>query len=323
MKGDTMNKKIMVIALIGLSFLIAGCQQEDQNNGTSFIGGQEGLDISFMDQAPPDQVADQGDQSFDVVVELQNQGEAEIQPEDVLVELKGFSPDDFGKSIEDLTKNANDTIQANEQVPGEDRVIDSPPVFVEFTDFIYEGAAQTNLDYTMQADVCYSYETQVAASLCIGENLNRPDLNDICSLTRQENPPNSGAPVQVTDFSQSPGGSDAVRFSFTVQNTNAENGEVYRTNSQCEEDRSNSDQVFVQVSGLESTGEVSCTGLREGTSSSGFTRLGNNQETEVHCSLEIPESNRNDRLENFVIEVGYDYLESVQKQVQVRNTLTG
>lgn len=323
MRNDTMiNKKILVFMLLSMTMLLTACANDDDSpNTTTFIGGDRGLDINFIADAPPESVADRGQQPFDVIVELTNLGEAEIEAEDVQVRLEGFPPSDFGKSVEEMTRNSPELIERRFRVPGEDRVIESPPVFVEFEDFIFEDSAPGDLTYPIRASVCYAYETRASSSLCISENLNRPGENEVCNPSRVTTPSNSGAPVRVTELAQSPGGSDTIRFSFTVENMQPDDGRVFRTNSLCDTDHRNTNNVFVTVSGLETTGEVSCSGLREGTASSGYTSLSDGVSTEVHCRLDVPAVNRNNRVENFIINVGYDYRESIRSDINVRYSL--
>lgn len=308
--------------LLGMTLLLTACANGDDNQQTqTFIGGNNGLDIEFVTDAPPESVADRGQQPFDVIVQLTNLGESDVAGEDVLVTLEGFPPSDFGKSVGDMSKNASQTIERRYRVPGEDRVIEGAPVFVEFEDFVFDDSAPGDLEYPIRANVCYAYETRASSRLCISENLNRPGENEVCNPSQTTSPSNSGAPVQVTELAQSPGGSETIRFSFTIENMNPETGRVYRTDSQCDSDFRSSNRVFVAISGLESTGEISCSGLREGTASSGYTSLSDGRSTEVHCSLNVPEINRNNRVENFIINIGYDYRESIRQDINVRYSL--
>ena len=88
-----MRKGVFVLVLaLALSLAVAGCQggkSATSSSSTPFIGGSEGLRVSFVENAPPVEVLDNplektkpGDRTqimkFDVILKLENVGEQDI-----------------------------------------------------------------------------------------------------------------------------------------------------------------------------------------------------------------------------------------------------
>ena len=107
-------KRMIVLLMIGL-FVLVGCEQETalpSGKETPFIGGTDGLLIDLLDDSPPEEVTDGGNYPFDVVVKLENAGEEMIVKDDVIVEISGIDPREFGLTEEDLVKNPDEDLEA-------------------------------------------------------------------------------------------------------------------------------------------------------------------------------------------------------------------
>lgn len=307
-------KKLIFVFLAVVALAFAGCENGEDQRGTSFLGGDRGLELRFMPDAPPDSVSDQGQQDFDVMVELRNRGEYEVPMERVLVELSGFRPEAFGLSSADMALSPNENVIPRIMNP-DGSVIEPPEAYVTFEDLSYQDAAVgTGTRFPFRVDVCYGYETTGATQLCIKENMNIDRPGDLCNVDGTRSLSTSGAPIQITNVDQSRAGADRTRFTFTVQNKGP--GSVFVPESTCETGTRVENRVFVNVEGL--PGEnVNCVGLMEGTGNAGFLILSGSEPKEVSCIYTV--TDRNNRVEPFNIRLAYDYKQTLTKNIDVEH----
>ena len=119
-----MQKITTIIGVVLVSLLLTACS--NQNNGnpdaTGFLGGTQGVQLSFGDNAPPSMIADGGDQPFPVIVKAENLGEEAIPRENATITLEGFSFSAFNISQDNLTSRPAERIQANRQTPDGEQI---------------------------------------------------------------------------------------------------------------------------------------------------------------------------------------------------------
>jgi hypothetical protein len=314
-----MRKAIFVLILL-VTLAVAACSDKGTTNGaTGFIGGSKGLDISFMSGAPPDQTSDAGQQSFDVVVDVQNNGETAVDKGDAYVKLSGFPPEAFSVTLDSLKRSPEDNIEANIKNPDGSVIVPSS-VPVAFTGFNYKETEIASREFPVRAEICYKYVTKAAAELCLKENFNSNKADDLCQVNAQRALSTSGAPVQITKLMQSTAGTDKTRFTFTVQNMDT--GRIYRSGAEvmCNVDSlSDENKVFVQVSGLGGVEEVKCVGL-QGSGSAGYVTLVTGQAKVVTCTYTVKD--RNNRIQPFSIDLTYNYWKYVDTKVIVQHSPT-
>lgn len=318
-------KKVLLIGLIiGMLALTAcGGNNNKEDIGDTYLGGSQGLKISFANGAPPDSVSDiGGEQSFDIIVDVENMGEDDVETSEALVSIVGFPPKAFNKNVADLKE-----VQPEEKIEGRQKnpdgtVIESPLVQVVFEDLAYQYAEPGNVQFPVIAEICYLYETNVASSLCIKDNLNKDEEDDFCKVSSSRQVSSSGAPVQVTRIQQSPAGKDKTRISFTVDNVGG--GKIFKYDSEnsCDNTKiSNENKVWVEIENLLDRGAdgVKCSGLLGGTQSdNGYVLLNKGNSADVLCTITMTE--RSDRLQPFNIKLTYDYFESIRKDIVVEYT---
>ena len=315
-----MKKKLLLILLAISLLVIAACDDgagTTPGGQTGFVGGTKGIDVTFVTNAPPERVADQGQEEFEVVVELTNKGEHEVLKEDVFVTLEGFSASAFGITNEDLTAHPEDDLFPVRKSP-DGSVISSPAIPVVFSGLSYQDDSPANTRFTFRAKTCYKYETIALSNICVKENFNDDRPGDLCQVSATRTVSNSGAPVQITSVRQAPQGRDKTSVTFAIQQRDTNTaGKVSRPDTGCDVTQQNENRVFVSVSGLEEgAGDlVRCIGLIGGDSSSGYVTLTKNQPREVSCTVEL--ENRNTRVQPFRITVGYDYSTYTDKDVIV------
>jgi len=315
-------KKIIVLMAF-LMLVLTACSGGDANVGTNqrtFLGGTNGLIISFVEGEPPESVTDGGSTPFTVSVKLENRGEHEIPANEAWVSLKGVDPADFGVTADVLTKNPLDeAILKNDINPDTGQRIDSPPVFVTLPtsgQLNFENSLSGNSVFPMQVDVCYYYETKATAPLCLKENLLDIQDTDVCNVAGTKDVQNSGGPVQITSFEEFSAGPDKVSFSFTVKNLG--NGELSEKGFQCDDSNTYENVVILTVdAGLPG---LVCSGLTDGvasgTSYTGKVKLTTGERV-VRCTQ--PANTGIDQVKIVNLAVEYSYLESVQKSLLVKH----
>jgi hypothetical protein len=273
--------------------------------------------------SPPDSVRAGGDDPFSVVVNLNNMGEHEIPKDKVTVTLTGFDPYEFGTTPENLTKHPEEDITANRLDPDTKSKFPSSPVEVAF-DLNYvrqlQGASNT---FPVVANICYSYETLVNAQLCLKKKLTDTTNKDVCEVIGPKDSAHAGAPVFADTFAVTAAGKSSIRFTFKVKTqTKTSSGAVYKLGSSCSANRSDEDKVFVSVdTGIEG---LSCPGLSDNpsdtTKAAGTIKLING-EKDLSCTQALPSAYLRDQIKVVKVELQYDYLDFVRKDIVVTQTL--
>lgn len=305
-------RRLIVIAVLAL-FLVA-CQPSSKEVaiGTPFIGGSQGLAMGFQDFRA--EVFDAGTDPFDVIVRLENKGEAVVGKNDVKVTLSGINPAEFDKTAEQLSLKAPDDIIEMRR-DSEGSLIPGTPGFVEFVGLKFKkGLAGGSAPFTLRADACYTYRTKALSRVCVRDNILAPKSGGICEINEAKETFNSGAPVHVTNFRESARASDKIGFSFTIENVNT--GKVFQRNAACDKnDRTKADKVYVAVntglSGLQCSGlETTATGAEGFVTLYGGTKI-------VSCTQDVDDGD----YEQLVgVELVYDYEDTMQTTVTVKKS---
>ncbi|VVB81834.1 Uncharacterised protein [uncultured archaeon] len=304
-----------LIVIVALAFLVVACTGGETKGAVSmtspFIGGTQGLAIAFQDYRA--EVFDGGQDPFDVIVKLENKGEALVPKDNVRVRLTGINPAEFGKSESLLTLLAPDDVVETRKT--ETGVLAGPAVFTEFVGLNHNGKISgASVQYTLRADVCYLYRTKAVSKLCVRDNLLTPRAGGICEIAESKSVYNSGAPVQIADFSESARAKDKLGFTFDIKNIGA--GSVFQRNTFCDRTtRQPEHRVYVIVkSGLSG---LTCTGLESGDIiAEGFVTLYGGSKT-ISCSQTI--ASRSDYEQVIGVEVIYDYEETIQNALTVKS----
>ncbi|MBW2970259.1 hypothetical protein KY309_02755 [Candidatus Woesearchaeota archaeon] len=304
-----------LIVILVLALIVVSCKPGEQKAVSltaPFIGGTQGLSVAFQDFRAD--VFDGGLDPFDVIVKLENKGEALVAKEDVKVKLSGINPAEFDKSEADLTKNAPDDIIENRLQ--ETGVLPGPPVFVDFIGLNHKGSiAGASAGFTLRADVCYLYRTRAVSKLCVRENLLTPRAGGICEINEAKPVYNSGAPIQISKFEEIARAKDKLGFSFEIKNVGS--GNVFERNSKCDRsERRFENRVYVAIgTGLPG---LSCTGLEStALGVEGFVTLYGGSKI-ISCAQPI--STRSDFEQIVGVEVVYDYEQSIQSTFNVKSS---
>ncbi len=308
-----------LVVILVLLFLVTACRPGEKKQLTiesPFAGGSQGLVLDFQDLRKD--VFDGGRDPFDVIVRLENKGEALVKKENVKVKLSGINPAEFGKLEENLFMNApDDAIEMRKDPQG--AVLPGPPVFVEFTDLNHiSPIAGASAQFTLRADVCYLYRTKTVSKLCVRENILTPPPGGICEINEDKPVFNSGAPVQVANFKESARAKDKIGFSFEIKNAGA--GNIFERNTFCDRSqRKNENRVYVTIAtGLSG---LSCTGLEStGKGAEGFVTLYDGTKI-ISCSQQV--SGRSDFEQLVNLEAIYDYEQRKDTTLTVKSSGEG
>lgn len=311
-----MNKKIFFLLI--LTIFLYSCEEQTSTTGkeTPFIGGQSGLSIQFLDDAPPSEVFDRGQFPFNIELKLLNNGEADIKKEDVSIKISGLNPSDFGKTESFFIKQGIDEDILAMYKDFEGNIIKSSDVIVTFSNLNFKDNLAGNFKTKVRADVCYTYNTQALTTGCIKPNPIRETPNDICKVQEKKTIYNSAAPIQIESFEELPSGTDKVRYIFKIKHV--DNGKVYSPNSKCPESREYSNKLYFKLwFPGETTIDFTCAGLETGQGKEGYVILRDGEAT-IRCT-QVQTSNIvfNQRMQ---IQLEYDYQESIDKELLVKKS---
>lgn len=303
-------KKIMVV-LIGLMILLVGCEGGETKVGgaKAFIGGTDSIDFDFMEETPPVEVYDGGQQPFEVTLFLENKGEFDVAKDDITVKLSGFYPGDFSSPV--IEKNPDEALDKSYIDPdGEEQK--GTISYINFPGFNFAGTLVGNNEYTIRADVCYGYGTRAQADLCILEDLTSRE-DEVCEVDETKSVDSSSAPVLVENFEEEVAGTRKIKFSFDVVHRGS--GLVSKLGSNCNTDLGVKDKVWVEIdSGISG---LSCSGLDSGTSTTGYTTLYGGKR-KVICMQDVTSVDGNfEKKTNILLK--YDYKEHKERKILVKH----
>lgn len=311
-------RKGILMGLVIAVLLLAGC------NGTTtkgtvdpFLGGTNGILLSFMDDAPPVEVFDGGDFPFSIVVTLKNDGEWDVPTGKGTLSISGINPTEFGVSDGDMVKTTPEVLEASSK-DAEGNVIPGTVLLVEFPEMVYGGELVGNRVFPIRANLCYEYGTEATSSLCVRANLRDTSDSPICEVNEVKTVYSSGAPVAITRFEEAVSGADKVRFTFIISHKN--NGNIYKLGSGCDGAvYANRNKVYVTVdTGLAG---LDCSGLTGGEDdNSGYITLSTGSgagERAITCTQPIESQIDFDQPVNIVLT--YDYKDRVDTEILVKH----
>lgn len=306
-------KRIIIAAILVIALM--GCQQQDAEEvaiSSPFIGGTQGLEISFQEFRS--NVFAGGDDPFDIIVQVENEGENAVQRQNGQIEISGINPTEFGKTSAQLRKTLPDDMMEIRKTP-EGQTLEPAPIFVEFTGLNYQqNIAGATATFPIRAEICYMYETTAITQLCVREKLLSPETGGICEVTGTKPVFNSGAPVQISNVQQTVRSKDKIGLSFDI--SNAGGGKIYERGSTCEKARPKENKVYLTVNtGLPG---IQCTGLQaSGGVAQGYVTLYGGSKT-ISCTQRAETST--DFKQIVTINAVYDYEEIAETTLTVKSS---
>lgn len=314
-----MDKRcVAVLFILTLAIFISGCGEtvEEKKPIEAFIGGTQGLNLGFLENAPPAEVFD-FESPFDIIVKLENAGEWDINsPADATVTISGIDPVDFGKTLGFLAKDSTSSMKGKHADPA-GGIIEGAIDAVDFLGFQYTGTVAGRADFNIRAEACYEYGTNVNSRICVLDDLigitRRSGETPVCEPRSEKTVDNSGAPVHVTSFVENVFSNDRIGITFRIQHVGT--GAVYQLGTECGKELAKQNKVYVKVS----TGIAGlvCSGIGGGTNE-GYVTLYNGQRDITCTTPQLPVARGNFE-KPINIELRYGYKQYIDKILTVRH----
>ncbi len=218
----------MCLLLVGILFLVAGCKEETVEGIGPFIGGVDGVTISFKEGAPITEFSK--GESVPVSVLLKNNGEYTIPSGFAYVRLYGIKHDNFGLSP------TYTPISGELRGAQKDFLEEGGEQEVSFGSLTYNLDVRGKLDQTLRAKICYPYKTEARINTCASSReISEAGSDEVCTVEGEKIVSGgvSKAPVQLTSFTERLIGTDQV--AFTMEFANQHTGEVFNSEGKCED----------------------------------------------------------------------------------------
>lgn len=282
-----MKRYLTFIGVCIALMVVAGCTNGAVGPDTTpFVGGKNGLLLSFAPSAPPREVFDNGQFPFSVIVSIDNVGEHSIQAGDGYIQLDGISPIEYGVTQSDLRRPIPAIEGSRKSSDG--RVITGSRDVVEFTNLNYQNRIFGTLTSVIRAQACYDYQTRATANLCIKrDTIDSLRTNEICSIAGDKVVHNSGAPIHVKSVRSSPQGRNSIQVQFTIGSVGSAKDSFYKEGTECDDRHNNPERykVFVEIEPLVG-GQIParCSGLDNGDS--GYIILFSGEDRIISCTFD-------------------------------------
>ncbi|MBS3172274.1 hypothetical protein J4438_01670 [Candidatus Woesearchaeota archaeon] len=302
-------KKILVVILILALFIVAGCNKDVVEDGP-FVGGTNGVSISFQEGTPISEFV--VEDSIPVKVVLKNSGENDVLTGQAEVKLYGLLMQEY--SLDESYKVVNQNIIGLKK----DVVEEGGEAVVDMGTLKYTGVYSNSLEPVLKAKVCYPYKTISTITACAssreiieagGESTCVIDGEKI-STTKV-----SSSPMQVTSFTEQLSGKDSVTFRVVIENRGI--GEVYKDDQTCT-------NLDIPVTKSESQDkikftvtpeDITCTTYEGTQSNSGYIKLETGKKTLI-CNMKVNNAGSN-YIRQININLDFKYMESVSKQLKI------
>ena len=339
-----MSKNALLKSLVILLVLIAGCQDEGEGQpvggGRSFVGGNSGLSMDFIENSPPREIFDGNQFPFQVLVLYENVGESNIPEGKARFTLSGIYHEDFGVKKEALEQFNTVYISGVQKDPDGNKIrggVHQQKFPVGSGEFSFRQVITGNQEFPLRLDACYEYSTLAISSICIRENIAQPGAG-VCRITGTRDVSNSGAPVRVTSVKEGVGGSNTVLINFRVEKSG--NGEIYLPGiyiprgtggPDCPSDYNKRNRVHVTVSTGDPVNDTDplnanliCTGLVTDKDSkrSGELILTGGAGS-FSCVQNIPDEARVNAVKGIQVKLEYQVKESITTRILVKSQFTG
>ncbi|MBI4451480.1 hypothetical protein HY642_05885 [Candidatus Woesearchaeota archaeon] len=297
----------IILALFVLALAVAACgPTRGPVEVRPFIGGTQGVVLSYVEGSPPKDTYDGGSSPFDIEVLLENKGETFVPKDKMRLRVTGIRPQEFNKDEASLEKNPDEDLTEVKK-DNDGKVTPGNQVYVPFRELNHvspiTGAEQV---YTLRTEACYTYGTTASSKLCVRSNILNPDAGGLCEIRGDKPVSSSGAPVQVSTVTESGRARDKIAFTFNLRH--AGTGSVFEVASKCDKtSRKYDDRLKVVVD--TSVSGLSCSGLSEqamdGNKVVGYIKLNPDGTKSIQCQQVV--SPLGDYELPVTITLGYDY----------------
>jgi hypothetical protein len=303
-------KKIIPFALIAFMLIISGCQNDEIISEGPFVGGNQGVEINFVEGAPVSEfaVAD----SIPVKVELVNNGEYTLSENSVEVMLYGLAMGDYSLSSD--YKIVPQILRGIQK----DLVEDGGETQIDMGTLKYQQTVSNFIEPTLRSKVCYPYMTEARMTVCANSReIVESGGEIICEIEGEkiESGKVSSSPVQVTSFTEQLRGTDKISFRVTLENKGL--GEVYKPGAEC----STLDDPFIKSEKKNKVHfkimpeEINCIFYDGTEGNEGYVRLDGTSKI-LTCNMPVQNTGASYTREVSVF-LGFKYVQSTTKQLKI------
>lgn len=308
-------KTIMsVLSVMVLALFIAACDENTAQKGSAtFIGGLDSISMDFEKSSFPSEIYDNKQSPFTISVKLENKGEFPVTRDKIRVSLDGIDAAEIGKTSSDMRKNPADDLSATKLEATTGKIIPGAQTFVEFGEFSYQGKVIGQRERPLIATVCFDYATAGQANLCVKEKpLDTLEKNQVCDVRGAKALSVSSGPVQVTNFQQTPTGTNKIQFTFDVEHKG--DGSIYKQSTDCLAKEEN--KVFISIDTDDMSSSLVCTGIQGGQREGYITLYGGKKP--IICTQTIPAGKKGTFEKVVTIKLQYGYEKVKKAQITVK-----
>lgn len=336
-----MKKMLFVLPFIALAIAFSGCKPaEDGGNvtrpaGVAYVGGDKGLEPSFLANAPPSVVYDNPEENadtgnpFDISVKIENKGEYTVPKDKYKLTISGIDPGAFSKTTDDFKDlkstegTTSEELLKTRRSAGE--VIPGTFTMITISGLKYKSPVSGQIGpFNLRASICYEYQTEASSNICILEDLLGTIRREgICKPTETKATENSGGPLLVSNLEQSVTGKDRTAFTFTIKHIGGDKNFVFKNEDQsCAiGDRTKQDKVGVKIELGEKDITKKCSGVDITTE---LATLYGDAGATIRCPISLTELEltKGDYVQPVKITLIYDYYQYVDEELTVRQVGT-
>jgi len=327
MRDMRYSQSILLLLVLAL-FVLTACSTGSQtNSGNPFIGGSNALAISFVSGAPPAQIFDNKQGSFQVTVQVKNVGENDIATGDGYVQIEGIAPQEFGVTSAEFKQDMPAIKGARKT--GSGTVVSGNQQLVTFGPLTYQQNVNGNIaSNKIIATACYNYMTKATTQACVKKDGvdDSSQKNAVCTIEETKSVANSAGPLQVTQVSQIPLGNQKVQVQFTIGRTSTAANELFfKKDTDCDDSQINLNKYVVHVKVLPIVNELysaSCTGWQTGSGSEGDITLFDGAPRQLQCTFNVGNTNT-DFQTPINVELSYRYMQQIDTPILIKDVSAG
>ena len=301
------KKNYFILFFLISLVLITGCKKKETKAVGHYVGGTDGIAISFIDGSPLTSFNE--DESMLFKVRLTNKGEYSLKTGEAKARLFALTP---GFGLSDIYIATNGPLNGISSLVNEGQSQD-----VSFGEGRYVNPIVNSQNFDFHAMVCYPYQTSVSAEVCMGSRrIGETRGEKVCEISGEKIGKGtvSSAPLQVTSVTETFAGSDKIQFKIVVENKGK--GDVYNTKPSCEDiDKNrleNADVVEVEVVGPVDT---ECFFSGAGESNKGIINLVDGIRT-LTCRSLVRDTGSNYK-DTLNLKFSYKYIDRASRTVTV------
>lgn len=226
---------ILTLIFITLNLFLSSCTGSymPRPQEANYFEGVRGLEISFLEQTPPDEIYENS--SFNINLFIENKGAFDVIGENYGILSISFDPFYIDISALQSTNNVevskNGIVVKGIQLPGKSRYYPTgSEAFLSFPTFKTKEIKGQREQPSTQifTSLCYPYTTTFSHLVCVDLSAYGEQLRTQVCYQQDLSLSDQGAPLAITlvEVENQPAGNELVRPIFTIQVQNKGSGSV-------------------------------------------------------------------------------------------------